>query len=195
MDAGKFEWWLQNCLLPNLEEPTLIILDNASCHSRLDNPAPTPGWSKAQLLDYLTKFNIEHKKNLLRSELLELAMESSAPKTYVIDEIIATNGHKILRLPPYHSHFNAIEMVWSQCKSYFEAHIGEDGYGHNKVIEMWEKSINLVTKTQWEGYVNHTEKVMNDWWNRELALDNTDVEQIFINLTNDSDSSDSDSDI
>ena len=55
---------------------------------------------------------------MLRPQLLELARLNRPPSpTYAIDELIRENGHEVLRLPPYHPDFNAIELIWSQLKA------------------------------------------------------------------------------
>jgi hypothetical protein len=35
---------------------------------------------------------------------------------YQIDELARAHGKTVLRLPPYHSHFNPIELIWAQFK-------------------------------------------------------------------------------
>lgn len=40
-----------------------------------------------------------------------------------MDQLALQHGHRVLRLPPYHCQFNAIEMVWSDCKRYYDAKI------------------------------------------------------------------------
>jgi transposase len=37
---------------------------------------------------------------------------------YVVDHILASYGHTVLRLPPYHPDLNPIEMIWSQVKEW-----------------------------------------------------------------------------
>ncbi|KAF2887904.1 hypothetical protein ILUMI_18268 [Ignelater luminosus] len=37
-------------------------------------------------------------------------------KVYHLDEYDEQHGHCVLRLPPYHCHFNTIEIVWSKTK-------------------------------------------------------------------------------
>ena len=55
---------------------------------------------------------------MLRPQLLELARLNRPPSPmYAIDELIRENGHEVLRLPPYHPDFNAIELIWSQLKA------------------------------------------------------------------------------
>jgi hypothetical protein len=53
MNAETFEEWLQDNLLPALTEPSIIVLDNASYHSRLEEKKPTCAWRKAHLQTWL----------------------------------------------------------------------------------------------------------------------------------------------
>ena len=48
--------------------------------------------------------------------MLELVRRRKKTQTFVIDKIIADHGHTSLRLPPYHSHLNLIELVWAAVK-------------------------------------------------------------------------------
>jgi transposase len=43
--------------------------------------------------------------------------------------MIEEHGHKVLWQPPCHCHFNLIELVWSQAKSYYNSNIGQNGFG------------------------------------------------------------------
>jgi hypothetical protein len=47
MNAETFEQWLQDVLLIKLQQPSVIVLDNASYHSRLEEKRPTSAWRKA----------------------------------------------------------------------------------------------------------------------------------------------------
>ena len=49
------------------------------------------------------------KAEMLRAQLLELARLNKPPPTYTIDELLRSHGHEVLRLPPYHPDFNAIQ--------------------------------------------------------------------------------------
>ncbi|KAB0804249.1 hypothetical protein PPYR_01219 [Photinus pyralis] len=48
MDAANFERWLKD-QLPNLTEPSLIIMDNAAYHSRVVEKMPSSSWRKEEL--------------------------------------------------------------------------------------------------------------------------------------------------
>jgi hypothetical protein len=63
---------------------------------------------------------------------------------YKVDDLIEEHGHKVLRLPPYHCHFNPIELVWSQAKRYYNSNIGRNGFGKEAVKKMWEESLEQV---------------------------------------------------
>ena len=51
MNQQNFLKWFQ--LLMNLEEPSLIIIDNASYHSTLANKCPNGSWKKAEIREWL----------------------------------------------------------------------------------------------------------------------------------------------
>jgi hypothetical protein len=60
---------------------------------------------------------------------------------FKIDELIEKHGHKVLLLPPYHCHFNSIELVWSQAKRYYSSNIGQSGFWMEAVKKVWEESL------------------------------------------------------
>jgi transposase len=43
-------------------------------------------------------------------------------KKYLLDEMFAEAGHEVIRLPPYHSELNPIELIWGFQKSFVERH-------------------------------------------------------------------------
>ena len=50
---------------------------------------------------------------MLKPELLELCKKNKSAPVYVVDE---AHGHCAIRLPPYHSDLNAIELIWGDLK-------------------------------------------------------------------------------
>ena len=76
-----------------------------------------------------------------KNELLYLARHQKKPKEYIVDRLLQQNGHDVLRLPHYHCQFNAIELIWANPKTYCNKHIGEEGYGDDKVLHMREQSL------------------------------------------------------
>lgn len=184
MSAEMFEKWLEFQLLPTLEEPSIIILDNASYHSRLILKQPASNWKKCEIEEWLQNRGISYAKDLLKNEMLILAKQNKVVHKYAVDEIIHRNGHQVLRLPPYHCQFNAIELVWGIVKNYYDRHIGRDGYGDDCVLKMWQEALNQVTPEIWKKCVSHTESLIKDWWSREKVMD--EVNPLIIDLASDS---------
>lgn len=171
MNAETFIKWVTEKLIPNLEEPSLVIMDNASYHSTEIEKQPTSSWTRPAIVTWLQKHNIPFEAQLLKPELLYIAKCNKKAKTYVVDELLRENGHEVLRLPPYHCHFNAIEMIWADSKTYYNTHIGETGYGDEKVIEMWNEALNKCTANIWQAKIEHTDKVIREQFEKEKIVE------------------------
>ncbi|KAJ8983740.1 hypothetical protein NQ317_017843 [Molorchus minor] len=102
--------------------------------------------------------------------------------------VIKEYGHEVLRTPPYQCEFNAIELIWANCKSYYNTHIGEDGYGDDKVLLMWKKALDQVTTETWKNCVRYTNNIINEWYNKIIV---DEVQPVIINLNEESDTEDS----
>ena len=70
MNAEIFEKWFKDQILTNLEEPSLIILDNASYHSRLLVKTPTSNWRKDDIRKWLSEQHINTTDIFLKADLL-----------------------------------------------------------------------------------------------------------------------------
>lgn len=195
MNSEIFLKWLQEQFIPNLQEPSLIIMDNASYHSVLMEKQPTVSWTKNKIKEWLEENNIPLNNDMFKVELLNLAKKHKKPIRYKVDELLQENGHEALRLPPYHCQFNAIEMVWADAKDYYNKHIGEDGYGNDKVLTMWERALQKVTPESWKSKIAHTEKIIEEWYNKERILDDDHGHEMIIHIGNvNDDESEDDSD-
>lgn len=191
MNGENFKKWVIESLITNLTEPSLIILDNAPYHSMLVEKMPSSSWTKADISKFLTENKIPYDSSAFKIDLLKLAQSHKKPKRYQIDEILKQDkhNHKVLRLPPYHCEFNAIEMIWAHAKRHYDKHIGRDGYGDDKVKAMWNEALDQCTEAIWKNCVSHTEKIIQEWYEKEKILDT--VPQQLIIEPNDSSSSDS----
>ena len=185
MNAENFEKWLQNDLLPKLEEPSIIVLDNASYHSRLEEKRPTTAWKKVDLQLWLQKNCIAFSELHKKDTLLKLCKAHYKKPVYVVDNIITAAGHDVLRLPPYHCIFNPIEMVWSQTKRFYD----KDVLKSKNPLDAWNRALQNVTPEQWKSYVKHTENIIKTYWDKEKFVK---VNNIIINLNVETDESDSD---
>ncbi|KAG8239686.1 hypothetical protein J437_LFUL016316 [Ladona fulva] len=113
MDSQRFEDWLKVKLLPNINEGSVVLMDNATYHSRKKEKIPTPSSHKMEIKTWLKSKEIE---------LLGLINSVRDKYTsYEVDEM-AKEKDILCRIPPYHCELNAIELVWSQLKRDIASH-------------------------------------------------------------------------
>ena len=118
MNGEVFRNWLVDAILPSLDRPSCLVMDNASYHNTVsqEDKTPTSSSSKRELIELLHKENIPFSEHSLKPELLSQVKKYRRLKTYQIDKIIQLFGHTTIRLPPYHCHLNPIELVWVKVK-------------------------------------------------------------------------------
>ena len=118
MDGHNFKKWVQEKLLPNVHEKSLFVLDNASYHNFVDpeDQIPTNAWKLVEIREWFRRQNIDFNEKSFKYELLIRIKAMNLKKVYAIDKIFHAHGHEVLRLPPYHSHLNPIELVWAKVK-------------------------------------------------------------------------------
>ena len=94
---------------------------------------------------------------LSKPVLLQKIKQVKIQKEYVIDNLAKIHGHVVLKLPPYHCVFSAIEMVWSELK--------HNAQCQNVFTDQPEKVISLIcrvcediTPLNWENYVKYVQK-------------------------------------
>ncbi|XP_050516593.1 uncharacterized protein LOC126891459 [Diabrotica virgifera virgifera] len=118
MTAHLFEKLFKEQLLPNIPPNSVIVMGNASYHSRLLTKIPNSSTKKDGIVTFLRDKNIPLPKRVpLKKDLLNIVKSHNFKKEYVLDEFCKTQGHTILRLPPYYCIFNPIEMIWGIIKS------------------------------------------------------------------------------
>ncbi|KAL4101216.1 hypothetical protein QTP88_021236 [Uroleucon formosanum] len=192
MNAEIFQKWFVE-LLNNLEELSVIVMDNASYHSTLVENYPKSNWRKADVQKWLTVKNIEFSPLETLPELHQ-KIKGLMPreKQYLLDQISLENEHEVIRLPPYHCQYNPIELIWTQVKS--------QGAKNNHTFKMVDierlthEALDAVTKEDWEKCVRHTEQ-LQELDNQKEILRDTLMEPIILTiLPNDSDASDEESD-
>ena len=54
MTSEHFEEWINDILIPKLEPNSIIVMDNASYHSRRLQKIPTKSSTKQEMKDWLT---------------------------------------------------------------------------------------------------------------------------------------------
>ena len=93
MNHQTFEEWFTHTLLPNIAPNSLIVMDNASYHSRRKEPIPTKTWTKAKLMEWLSSKGVLYPEKCLKSVLWQIVERNKPQKpVYVIDKIGSQAG-------------------------------------------------------------------------------------------------------
>ena len=107
MNSAHFEEWWETKVLPSLPDKLVVVIDNATYHSRQtdESKTPTRTWKKAELQTWLQCKNIAFDKKDTKTILLHKLKEIVVEKKYVLETITAlhcvqTNKRiEIIRLP------------------------------------------------------------------------------------------------
>ena len=93
MNHQTFEEWFIDTLLPKIAPNSLIVMDNASYHSRKKELTPTKSWTKGKLMEWLSSKGVTYPDKCLKRELWEIAKRNKPQRPiYVIDEAASQAG-------------------------------------------------------------------------------------------------------
>lgn len=187
MNADVFEEYFTQ-MLDLIPPGSVIVLDNASYHSRQLERTPTTAWRKADIIEWLSEKKIAFQMNMVKKELLAIVNLNKGPKKYVIDEMAKNRQITVLRLPPYHCELNPIELVWAQVKG--EVARNNTTFKLNDVKVLLTNSLERVTADKWQSCINHVLKEEAKMWELDNLIDIT-VEPIIINIGAEDSSSES----
>lgn len=188
MDQNVFLKWFETQLLPNVKPNSVIVMDNAPYHTVRVDKAPTTASRKEHIISWLQRHNVNADSSLTKGALLSLVDENKFPEKYVIYELAKSHEHEVIRLPPYHCHFNSIELIWAQIKNY----IGKENksFTMTEIEKLTLHAVNRVTAQELRKCVQHVEKELRKAKEREGILDN-EVDQLIIKLEEGEESSES----
>lgn len=175
INENSFRDWFAS-VLPRLKKNAVVILDNAPYHSVKVEKCPTANWRKTDIIGWLESKGEVIDPSMVIPELLEIAKRlKPLYDKFVIDMIAHQYDKKVLRLPPYHSELNPIEMAWPVVKSHMKS--------NNKTCKLSDvqnrllESVEKVTKKMWTKFIKHTEKVEEQFWNLDMIVDELMAEQ------------------
>ncbi|XP_034255305.1 uncharacterized protein LOC117653617 [Thrips palmi] len=147
---------------------------------------------KQDYLNWFERRGITFKDKINVKQLASLAAEISASedKWFNIDLILNNSEYDIrpLWLPPYHCHFNPIELIWGIVKAYFEANVGKCGDSEEAMIRVWEEALDSITPEVWANCVRHTEELIEACYQNECQVespDQTEYSQFKLTLSED----------
>ncbi|XP_065210548.1 uncharacterized protein LOC135838729 isoform X1 [Planococcus citri] len=196
MDSANFKKWVSEKLIPSLPPKSVIVMDNAPYHTTLLDKVPTKYATDTVMKNWLEANNIPYNDKMRKFELYELIEAHKPPtKKYAIDELFKSQGHDVLRLPPYMCELNVIQLVWSQIKKEVEASINISGGNFSlvKLQEVTRRSIDNVKPSEAKKYSNHVIKLENKYWETDTLMEDK-VDEMIIRLS-DEDNSEYDDDI
>lgn len=172
MNAELFQRWFSEKLIPNLSEPSLIILDNASYHNVLSSCSPpTPSSSKDEIRKWLFKNNLVFDQNCLKAELALMLKKISPKPIYEIDKIAEKHGHEVIRTPPYHPELQPIEICWGIVKNHVARHC--DFTLENLKVQL-EQGFTKVTPSTCAKIISKIKNKEDEFWNNDMKFDPTE---------------------
>ena len=109
------QWWTER-LLPNLTQPSLIIMDNAKYHCTYTANIPKLSAKKGILTTFLLLRNVPVEPNDTVAILKDKIKEQRKKEKMQCKVLAEALGHKVLFTPPYHSDLQPIELLWAKLK-------------------------------------------------------------------------------
>ena len=189
MNHDTFKKWFEEQLLPNIPERSLIIMDNASYHSKMLNKAPSYSNKKSEIIAWLSKNDIEYDPSFTKPELIKLCRSHKEKQKYITDEVGNVHGHKICRLPPYHCELNPIELIWAKIKTEVKKENSNEQQTVKRVEELTRNAVGNVNENDWQRCIEHTMKIEDTYRQNDIAREHL-IEELIIRLDGSDDSSD-----
>ena len=160
-----FENWRKEKVLPALPDRAVVVIDNASYHSRLtdESKVPTTAWRKAEIQDWLRSKKKDFSEKDTIPILLFKSKEVFVEKKYVVEVLteqyceLTGKCIVILRLPVGHSELNPIELIWAKVKN--EVAKKNIRFTITSVKELVEKGLTNVTARDWQRAIKHAHKM------------------------------------
>lgn len=187
MNSVNFLKWLREMLIPNLTEPSVIVMDNASYHVTQINKPPTMHSLKADIQKWLRENKIPYEECYKKEELMCLVEENRVGPVYAAEEILKQHGHEVLKLPPYHCDLNAIELIWSLAKRKVASrNLGLHGSETENLIR---ECFSMITPADWKKCTDHVINVEEKYKSKDNILD-TELAPFIIQVRESDDESD-----
>ena len=92
MIAEHFEDWFAYKLLPNVRPNSLIIMNNASYHSRRSEPVPVKSWTKKKMQKRFRHKGIEFPPKAKKVEIFSIMSGLNPTPRYAVDDMEAAAG-------------------------------------------------------------------------------------------------------
>jgi len=190
MNSTNFKKWVIEKLVPNLQQPSIIVMDNAPYHRVCINKVPNTNSLKRDMQLWLTQNNVDFGEEFTKPQLLELIKRNKPEPEYEIDKILEQNGHKCLYLPPYHCDLNPIEFIWSTMKR----KVAEVNIDHKnaEIPRLVQEAFETITVNEWAQHCKHVHKLEEEYLKQDSYLDKPFIIEVRSDTETESDSDDDD---
>lgn len=163
MTADLFETWFKDQLIPNLPSNSVIVMDNASYHSRQIKKIPRKNTRKDEIFEFLISNCVPMPpKSFTIPKLLDIVATLNCEKSYVVDTFAKEHGHQVLRLPPYYCIFNPIELIWSELKNKIRKANATPNL-NNVVVQLVRNTVDLIGVDSWRNCDRHVIEIENKY--------------------------------
>jgi transposase len=148
-NSSNFIKWWKVQLLPNLHQPSLIMMDNAKYHKTY--PADVPkisGARKARVQEYLEYRGLPYDASDTVAILKDIA--GRYIKEHELQEcskLAAEQGHRVLFTPKYHSDMQPIELTWARIKG----EVGRQYTNNTTLKQVYERLMVAFDRLEREG--------------------------------------------
>lgn len=157
-------------MLNHLEEPSIILLDNAFYHLMIKDNFLKSNNKKAIVEKWMKNKNIEFSPQERLFELCERVKEFiNKYKRYELDDIALEMGHEVIRLPPYTIPLSIKPNIWAKVK--WEVAKTNNTFKMADVEKLAHAAMDVVTQEDWEKCVAHAEKIQNEGNRIEILRD------------------------
>ena len=180
MNSEHYVEWLT-------EQPSVIILDNASYHNKQKDKPPTSNSRKDEIREWLDKHNIQYSDKDIKTTLLGLIKQHRPKPLYLTDKAIHEHGHLVLRLPVSHCELNPIELAWASVKDYVAKH--NKHYNMGEVERLVPDSFEHTMSDMWRRFCRHVLDIENEYFEKDGLVEDV-VEEMVICLGGDENDSD-----
>lgn len=169
MNDNIFKNWFYK-MLKHLEEPCIIVMDNAPYHNMVVENIPKSNTSKVDIQTWLNDKGIDFMPIETLAELREkVKLVTSMEKRYEIDELAFEMGHEVIRLPPFHCQYNPMELIWAQIKG--EVASKNTTFKMEDVEKLIHEAMDAVTIDDWKKHVKHVEVIQETDYEKERLRD------------------------
>ena len=103
MNKENYMKWICEKLLPKLEPQSVLVIDNTLYHNIEIGKAPRSNSQKDEMKQWLIRKGIPCSDTTLKPQLHKLIkLYKRQFKTYVLNDILESEGHGVLRLSLIH---------------------------------------------------------------------------------------------